>query len=144
MLGSRLEKGTVCNTTSRRLSFLLSLEISKGRKCWHQQLMRRVRIREMAIHQMLCSLLQDDIEAYRTQNRFLNSEIHQVTKIWRRVAEKERALLMKVRGRVRLHAQSPFSPLPSQPCIALSLSPACPASGLCHLQTAFLPQASVL
>ncbi|XP_040337730.1 TBC1 domain family member 2A isoform X4 [Herpailurus yagouaroundi] len=39
--------------------------------------------------------LKDDIEAYRTQNRFLNSEIHQVTKIWRRVAEKERALLMK-------------------------------------------------
>nr|XP_015094447.1 TBC1 domain family member 2A isoform X4 [Vicugna pacos]XP_015094449.1 TBC1 domain family member 2A isoform X4 [Vicugna pacos] len=35
------------------------------------------------------------MEAYRTQNRFLNSEIHQVTKIWRKVAEKERALLMK-------------------------------------------------
>ncbi|XP_024902328.1 TBC1 domain family member 2A isoform X2 [Pteropus alecto] len=39
--------------------------------------------------------LKDDIEAYRTQNHFLNSEIHQVTKIWRRVAEKEKALLMK-------------------------------------------------
>ncbi|XP_053512472.1 TBC1 domain family member 2A isoform X3 [Artibeus jamaicensis] len=39
--------------------------------------------------------LKDDMEAYRTQNRFLNSEIHQVTKIWRKVAEKERALLMK-------------------------------------------------
>ncbi|XP_017515238.3 TBC1 domain family member 2A isoform X1 [Manis javanica] len=39
--------------------------------------------------------LKDDIEAYRTQNHFLNSEIHQVTKIWRKVAEKERALLMK-------------------------------------------------
>nr|KAF6434601.1 TBC1 domain family member 2 [Molossus molossus] len=37
----------------------------------------------------------DDMEAYQTQNRFLNSEIHQVTKIWRRVAEKEKALLMK-------------------------------------------------
>ncbi|KAM9675738.1 TBC1 domain family member 2A isoform 4-T4 [Dama dama] len=37
----------------------------------------------------------DDMEAYRTQNRFLNSEIHQVTKIWRKVAEKEKALLMK-------------------------------------------------
>ncbi|XP_076996296.1 TBC1 domain family member 2A isoform X2 [Tamandua tetradactyla] len=35
------------------------------------------------------------MEAYRTQNRFLNSEIHQVTKIWRKAAEKERALLMK-------------------------------------------------
>ncbi|XP_016001773.2 TBC1 domain family member 2A isoform X2 [Rousettus aegyptiacus] len=39
--------------------------------------------------------LKDDMEAYRTQNHFLNSEIHQVTKIWRRVAEKEKALLMK-------------------------------------------------
>ncbi|XP_012624476.2 TBC1 domain family member 2A isoform X1 [Microcebus murinus] len=39
--------------------------------------------------------LKDDMEAYRTQNRFLNSEIHQVTKIWRKVAEKEKALLMK-------------------------------------------------
>lgn len=41
---------------------------------------------------------QDDMEAYRTQNRFLNSEIHQVTKIWRKVAEKEKALLTKVLG----------------------------------------------
>nr|XP_014337005.1 PREDICTED: TBC1 domain family member 2A isoform X3 [Bos mutus] len=39
--------------------------------------------------------LKDDMEAYRTQNHFLNSEIHQVTKIWRKVAEKEKALLMK-------------------------------------------------
>ncbi|XP_051017747.1 TBC1 domain family member 2A [Acomys russatus] len=39
--------------------------------------------------------LKDDMEAYQTQNRFLNSEIHQVTKIWRRVAEKEKALLTK-------------------------------------------------
>jgi hypothetical protein len=38
------------------------------------------------------------MEAYRTQNRFLNSEIHQVTKIWRKVAEKEKALLTKVPG----------------------------------------------
>lgn len=38
------------------------------------------------------------MEAYRTQNRFLNSEIHQVTKLWRRVAEREKALLMKVSG----------------------------------------------
>ncbi|XP_048193673.1 TBC1 domain family member 2A isoform X2 [Perognathus longimembris pacificus] len=35
------------------------------------------------------------MEAYKTQNRFLNSEIHQVSKIWRKVAEKEKALLMK-------------------------------------------------
>ncbi|KAM7093610.1 TBC1 domain family member 2A isoform 1-T1 [Molossus nigricans] len=39
--------------------------------------------------------LKDDMEAYQTQNRFLNSEIHQVTKIWRKVAEKEKTLLMK-------------------------------------------------
>uniref|UniRef100_A0A2K6NTK6 TBC1 domain family member 2A n=3 Tax=Rhinopithecus roxellana TaxID=61622 RepID=A0A2K6NTK6_RHIRO len=39
--------------------------------------------------------LKDDMEAYRTQNHFLNSEIHQVTKIWRKVAEKEKALLTK-------------------------------------------------
>lgn len=52
----------------------------------------------MSVVQLLtfCSLLQDDMEAYRTQNRFLNSEIYQVTKIWRKVAEKEKALLMKV------------------------------------------------
>ncbi|XP_075416324.1 TBC1 domain family member 2A [Tenrec ecaudatus] len=39
--------------------------------------------------------LKDDMEAYRTQNRFLNSEIHQVTKLWRKVAEREKALLTK-------------------------------------------------
>ncbi|XP_072460331.1 TBC1 domain family member 2A isoform X1 [Notamacropus eugenii] len=39
--------------------------------------------------------LKDDIEAYRIQNRFLNSEIYQVTKIWRNAAEKEKVLLMK-------------------------------------------------
>nr|KAF6487787.1 TBC1 domain family member 2 [Rousettus aegyptiacus] len=49
-----------------------------------------------ALEQERESLTQtDDMEAYRTQNHFLNSEIHQVTKIWRRVAEKEKALLMK-------------------------------------------------
>uniref|UniRef100_A0A8D0GYP4 TBC1 domain family member 2 n=1 Tax=Sphenodon punctatus TaxID=8508 RepID=A0A8D0GYP4_SPHPU len=39
--------------------------------------------------------LKDDIKAYKTQNQFLNAEIHQVTKIWTKVAEKEKALLMK-------------------------------------------------
>ncbi|KAG8593878.1 hypothetical protein GDO81_000979 [Engystomops pustulosus] len=39
--------------------------------------------------------LMDDINAYKTQNRFLNSEIHQVTQLWRNTAEKETALLMK-------------------------------------------------
>ncbi|XP_074850572.1 TBC1 domain family member 2A isoform X2 [Carettochelys insculpta] len=39
--------------------------------------------------------LKDDLYAYKTQNQFLNSEIHQVTKLWRSVAEKEKVLLMK-------------------------------------------------
>ncbi|XP_071437345.1 TBC1 domain family member 2A isoform X1 [Pithys albifrons albifrons] len=39
--------------------------------------------------------LKDDIDAYRTQNQFLNSEIHQVTRLWTSVAENEKALLMK-------------------------------------------------
>ncbi|XP_030422836.1 TBC1 domain family member 2A isoform X5 [Gopherus evgoodei] len=47
--------------------------------------------------------LKDDLDAYRTQNRFLNSEIHQVTKLWRSVAEKEKFLLMKC---ARLQARS--------------------------------------
>lgn len=43
------------------------------------------------------ALWQDDIDAYKTQNQFLNSEIHQVTRLWTNVAENEKALLMKVR-----------------------------------------------
>ncbi|XP_064032808.1 TBC1 domain family member 2A isoform X2 [Pogoniulus pusillus] len=39
--------------------------------------------------------LKDDIGAYKTQNQFLNSEIHQVTRLWTRAAENEKALLMK-------------------------------------------------
>ncbi|KAM4708180.1 TBC1 domain family member 2A isoform 2-T2 [Discoglossus pictus] len=39
--------------------------------------------------------LMDDIEAYKIQNQFLNSEIHQVTDLWRNKAEKEKTLLMK-------------------------------------------------
>ncbi|KAM4051451.1 TBC1 domain family member 2A isoform 3-T4 [Anomaloglossus baeobatrachus] len=39
--------------------------------------------------------LMDDINAYKTQNQFLNSEIHQLTRLWRNTAEKETALLMK-------------------------------------------------
>nr|XP_020664641.1 TBC1 domain family member 2A [Pogona vitticeps] len=41
------------------------------------------------------SVCQDDLEAYKTQNQFLNSEIHQVTKIWSTVARREKTLLMK-------------------------------------------------
>ncbi|XP_066470090.1 TBC1 domain family member 2A [Tiliqua scincoides] len=39
--------------------------------------------------------LKDDLDAYKTQNQFLNSEIHQVTKIWSTVAKREKTLLMK-------------------------------------------------
>ncbi|KAM6170546.1 TBC1 domain family member 2A isoform 2-T2 [Rhynchocyon petersi] len=51
--------------------------------------------RDLLSQQEKLEHLKDDMEAYRTQNRFLNSEIHQVTKIWRKVAEKEKALLTK-------------------------------------------------
>lgn len=49
---------------------------------------------------LLLHFCQDDLEAYKTQNQFLNSEIHQVTKIWSTVAEREKTLLMKVRNKV--------------------------------------------
>ncbi|XP_053318638.1 TBC1 domain family member 2A [Spea bombifrons] len=39
--------------------------------------------------------LMDDVQAYKTQNQFLNSEIHQVTDLWRNAAQKEKILLMK-------------------------------------------------
>lgn len=71
------------------------------------------------------ALFQDDMEAYRTQNRFLNSEIHQVTKIWRKVAEKEKALLTKVPGLVAtsMSLQSlPLASLTSQACLSCGSS----------------------
>lgn len=40
--------------------------------------------------------LQDDIEAYKTQNKFLNSEIYQLTKLWRKSSEQEKTLMVKV------------------------------------------------
>ncbi|XP_017297136.1 TBC1 domain family member 2A isoform X2 [Kryptolebias marmoratus] len=39
--------------------------------------------------------LKDDIEAYKTQNKFLNSEIYQLTKLWRRSSEQEKSLMVK-------------------------------------------------
>ncbi|KAK2848712.1 hypothetical protein Q5P01_008546 [Channa striata] len=39
--------------------------------------------------------LKDDIEAYKTQNKFLNSEIHQLTKLWRNGSEQEKSLMEK-------------------------------------------------
>ncbi|XP_060619766.2 TBC1 domain family member 2A [Anolis sagrei] len=46
--------------------------------------------------------LKDDLEAYKTQNQFLNSEIHQVTKIWSKVAQREKTILMKC-ARLQAH-----------------------------------------
>ena len=42
---------------------------------------------------------QDDIAAYKTQNKFLNSEIYQLTKLWRKSSEQEKSLMVKVRVR---------------------------------------------
>uniref|UniRef100_UPI0037E74B4D TBC1 domain family member 2A n=1 Tax=Semicossyphus pulcher TaxID=241346 RepID=UPI0037E74B4D len=39
--------------------------------------------------------LKDDMEAYQTQNRFLNSEIHQLTRLWRTSSEQEKSLMVK-------------------------------------------------
>ncbi|XP_078070086.1 TBC1 domain family member 2A isoform X2 [Mustelus asterias] len=39
--------------------------------------------------------LKDDQDAYKTQNKFLNSEIYQVTKLWQATADREKALDMK-------------------------------------------------
>ncbi|XP_068460319.1 TBC1 domain family member 2A [Clinocottus analis] len=39
--------------------------------------------------------LKDDIEAYKTQNQFLNSEIHQLTNLWRTSSEQEKSLMGK-------------------------------------------------
>ncbi|MEQ2293887.1 hypothetical protein AMECASPLE_038052 [Ameca splendens] len=35
------------------------------------------------------------MEAYKTQNKFLNSEIYQLTKLWRKSSEQERSLMVK-------------------------------------------------
>ncbi|XP_067839645.1 TBC1 domain family member 2A [Heptranchias perlo] len=39
--------------------------------------------------------LKDDQEAYKTQNKFLNSEIYQITKLWQSTSEHEKKLAMK-------------------------------------------------
>ncbi|XP_035524901.1 TBC1 domain family member 2A-like [Morone saxatilis] len=39
--------------------------------------------------------LKDDIEAYKTQNKFLNSELYQLTKLWRNSSEQEKSLMVK-------------------------------------------------
>ncbi|XP_039669043.1 TBC1 domain family member 2A-like [Perca fluviatilis] len=39
--------------------------------------------------------LKDDIEAYKTQNKFLNSEIFQLTRLWRTSSEQQKSLMVK-------------------------------------------------
>ncbi|XP_074505592.1 TBC1 domain family member 2A isoform X2 [Sebastes fasciatus] len=39
--------------------------------------------------------LKDDIEAYKIQNKFLNSEIYQLTQLWRTSSEQEKSLMVK-------------------------------------------------
>ena len=39
---------------------------------------------------------QDDMEAYRTQNCFLNSELYQLTHLWRTSSQQETSLMLKV------------------------------------------------
>ncbi|XP_029968083.1 TBC1 domain family member 2A [Salarias fasciatus] len=39
--------------------------------------------------------LKDDIEAYKIQNKFLNSEIYQLTKLWRTSSQQEKNLMVK-------------------------------------------------
>uniref|UniRef100_A0A665U047 TBC1 domain family, member 2 n=1 Tax=Echeneis naucrates TaxID=173247 RepID=A0A665U047_ECHNA len=39
--------------------------------------------------------LKDDLEAYKTQNQFLNSEIQQLTRLWGRSSEQEKSLMVK-------------------------------------------------
>ncbi|KAL2089120.1 hypothetical protein ACEWY4_016019 [Coilia grayii] len=39
--------------------------------------------------------LMDDLDAYRTQNKFLNSEIHHLTELWRQSSQQEKSLMFK-------------------------------------------------
>uniref|UniRef100_A0A8C7U2C4 TBC1 domain family, member 2 n=1 Tax=Oncorhynchus mykiss TaxID=8022 RepID=A0A8C7U2C4_ONCMY len=39
--------------------------------------------------------LKDDIEAYKIQNKFLNSELYQLTKLWLNSSEQEKSLMVK-------------------------------------------------
>ncbi|KAF7228728.1 TBC1 domain family member 2A isoform X2 [Nothobranchius furzeri] len=39
--------------------------------------------------------LKDDMEAYKTQNKFLNSEIYQLTRLWQKSSEQEKNLMVK-------------------------------------------------
>ncbi|XP_058886366.1 TBC1 domain family member 2A-like isoform X1 [Acipenser ruthenus] len=47
------------------------------------------------VRQLLFQETRDDIEAHKMQNKFLSSEIYQLTKLWRNSSEEEKGLLMK-------------------------------------------------
>uniref|UniRef100_H2N1W9 Rab-GAP TBC domain-containing protein n=1 Tax=Oryzias latipes TaxID=8090 RepID=H2N1W9_ORYLA len=51
--------------------------------------------RTFSVSELMFVGLQDDIEAYKTQNKFLNSEIYQLTKLWRKSSEQEKSLMVK-------------------------------------------------
>uniref|UniRef100_A0A8C1IS53 TBC1 domain family, member 2 n=1 Tax=Cyprinus carpio TaxID=7962 RepID=A0A8C1IS53_CYPCA len=44
---------------------------------------------------MIISLFQDDLKAYKTQNQYLNSEIYHLTTLWRKSCEQEQSLIVK-------------------------------------------------
>lgn len=48
--------------------------------------------------QFVSAVFQDDIEAYKTQSKFLNSEIYQLTRLWQNSSEQEKCLMVKVRA----------------------------------------------
>ena len=70
---------------------------------------------------LLCypCVTQDDIAAYKTQNKFLNSEIYQLTKLWRKSSEQEKSLMVKVR-RAHVQVQILLSPNSVQLCAGVS------------------------
>ncbi|GAA6093026.1 TBC1 domain family member 2A [Tachysurus ichikawai] len=55
------------------------------------------RISAESIRQLLHEMdnLKDDMEAYKTQNKFLNSEIYQLTRLWQNSSEQEKSLMVK-------------------------------------------------
>ncbi|XP_058528333.1 TBC1 domain family member 2A isoform X2 [Ochotona princeps] len=82
------------NEAKQQVIYKLSEKVTQGLTPPPEQLAEAAH-RDFLKQQERLEHMKDDMEAFRTQNRFLNSEIHQVTKIWRKVAEKQKALLTK-------------------------------------------------
>ncbi|XP_040860481.1 TBC1 domain family member 2A isoform X2 [Ochotona curzoniae] len=82
------------NEAKQQVIYKLSDKVTQGLTPSPEQLAEAAH-RDFLKQQERLEHMKDDMEAFRTQNRFLNSEIHQVTKIWRKVAEKQKALLTK-------------------------------------------------